>query len=250
MDNLALNGAGYQGGISNWSGNSGLPFGIGNIYEVVIDAEIECMQIGITANANNEGSLVYGAIYYYDGTQWVYLGATDDHTVAAGEPGTVIPLYFDTPVPVSAGQELAVVACHYGGTDVEFMMAQSVPAGMVYGFDGTGDWFYLNAPKAVVCRANFDCGLSVGETDGVNSVSCYPNPASEVVNVSLDLMETSEVEIQLLDMNGRVVSITPTAAMNAGNTVAALPVNGLANGVYTVRIRINDTVIFEKITVQ
>jgi hypothetical protein len=250
MDNLALNGAGYQGGIANWSGNSGLPFGIGNIYEVVVDDEIECMQIGITSNANNEGNLIYGAIYYYDGTQWAYLGATDDHTVAAGEAGTVISLYFDTPVPVTAGQELAVLACHYGGTDVEFMMAQSVPAGMVYGFDGAGDWYYLNAPKAVVCRADFACGLSVGEMDQVASISCYPNPAREVLNVSLDLLETSEVEIHLLDMNGKVIALTPPAVMSEGKTAAVFPVGALANGIYTVRIRINDKVIFEKIAVQ
>lgn len=250
VDNLPLDGTGYQGGISNWSGNTGMPFGIGNVYEVVVPDEIECVQIGITTAAANEGNLIYGAIYAWDGAQWVYLGQTQDYTITNSDLGNVVSLMFDSGIAVSAGQEIVVLACHYGGTDVQFMMAQSVPQGNVIGFDAAQSWYSLLSPKAIVCRANFACGLGVDEQETTFNFSVYPNPANDIINLSFELIQANDVSFQLLDVQGKIVYSSIVSYQHAGMVNAQIPVNEFANGVYTLRLKIGDNYQYRKITIQ
>jgi hypothetical protein len=251
LDNLPSDGTGYSGGIYNWSGNLGLAFGIGNSYEIIADDEIQCIEIGLTDRAANEGNLIYGAVYYYEtGTGWLYLGNTDDHVVTAADLGSVINLSLAFAVPVYVGQEILVMACHYGGTDTEFMMAQGTPEGMVNGFNGIGDFFYLTSPTALVVRANFSCGLSTDNLDNETSISYYPNPASNLVNIELGLLEQSSVKVNVLDINGRIVSLGKSQEMTSGQQKVVVNTESLSTGIYQLEIHVNGVTYIEKLIVE
>lgn len=252
LDNLPTDLSGSSGGISNFSGNGGSAFGIGNVYEIIADDEIECIDLGITTAAANEGNPVYGAIYYWDGAAWTYLAQTPDYTVEAADLGAIKTVSFTTPVSVTAGQELLVVGAHYGGTDVQFMMAQSVPDAMVWGYDVSLSFFWLGSPRAIVARPNFSCApIGIGyEELASSSFNCYPNPATDVVNIELELTEDATIQIQLLDINGKVVMTEADQKLITGTHVLAIDTDKFAKGVYSLEIKINGQVERQKIVLQ
>ena len=79
--------------------------------------------------------------------------------------------------------------------------------------------------------------VSVPTTDGITvaegiSLSVYPNPAVSSVKVSFNALESAS-EVVLFDMTGRRVAAMPVAA---GSTSLQLSVEGLANGIYLLRV--------------
>ena len=69
----------------------------------------------------------------------------------------------------------------------------------------------------------------------------YPNPARDAVKVSLQVSEAGEALVEVINLNGQTV-IAQTASVEAGMQSIDLNVADLANGVYTVKIALNDRV--------
>ena len=79
--------------------------------------------------------------------------------------------------------------------------------------------------------------VSVPQTEGISvvegmSVSVYPNPAVNTVNVSFSALESAS-EVVLFDMTGRRVAACPVAA---GSSDIQLSVESLADGIYMLRM--------------
>jgi hypothetical protein len=81
------------------------------------------------------------------------------------------------------------------------------------------------------------------------ALSVFPNPASDVARIALNLNDNSQVSVSLTNLNGQVVAELPARALEAGNHELALPVAGLPNGVYTARVVMNDAVQTVRLTV-
>jgi len=250
LDNLPADGSGYTGTFVNWSGNVDQAFGAGNLYEILADDEIECMEVGLGDNASSEGNLIFGAVYWWDGGAWALQGQTDDYIVASSDLGAVVSLNFNSGISVSAGQEVLVLVGKYGGPDIPFMFAQGVPEQMVYGYNGIGDWFYLSTPSAMVVRANFSCGLSTKEIHSYSTLDCYPNPASDMFTVDLGITEAAEVTLSLLDINGKQVVNDKPQQLVSGQHQLMVETKHLEAGVYTVRLKLNDSFEYRKIVVE
>lgn len=249
-DNLPPSLQGATGVISNWSGNSGMAFGIGNVIEVIADAEIECAEIGISSDAQNEGLIIFGAVYYWDGAAWVYIDQTLEYTVQNADLGSVVSLQFPNSISVTAGQEVIVAACHLGG-DVEFLMAQSVDDATVWGYDGNYDWFWLSNPRAIVSRADLDCVTSgMDELDDGASVSLFPNPASEIVNIEVNLNENSVVYVDVYDISGKLVHQGTPVQYDTGSNIIHIDVDVWQAGTYTAEIHVNDTQTTQQLIVK
>ncbi len=62
----------------------------------------------------------------------------------------------------------------------------------------------------------------------------YPNPASEVVNVSLDGYIGKDVTIQMIDYTGR--PLKSIEIDNVETTSYTIPINRMSNGIYTIRV--------------
>ncbi len=251
LDNLTVGLTGASGSISNWSGNTGLSFGIGNLYEIFADDEVECVHIGVANDATNIGELIYGIVYVWNGSDWEYRGQTDDYEVQPGEEGTIISLPFDIDVPsVFTGELMLVCAGHYGINDASFAMAQGVPDQMVYGYDGAGAFFWLSSPRAIVCRADFSCGLGMAELEKNFEVSAYPNPFANQLSISFTLTVASEVSFTLTDIQGKEVLVNSSKVYNGGSNELTLNTSGLAAGVYTLQLTINDKQITKKVVLE
>ena len=77
----------------------------------------------------------------------------------------------------------------------------------------------------------------------------YPNPARDAVKVSLQVSEAGDALVEVINLNGQTV-IAQTASVEAGMQSIDLNVADLANGVYTVKIALNDRVETLRFTVQ
>jgi hypothetical protein len=77
----------------------------------------------------------------------------------------------------------------------------------------------------------------------------YPNPARDAVKVSLQVSEAGEALVEVINLNGQTV-IAQTASVEAGIQSIDLHVADLANGIYTVKIALNDRVETLRFTVQ
>lgn len=77
----------------------------------------------------------------------------------------------------------------------------------------------------------------------------YPNPARDAVKVSLQVSEAGDALVEVINLNGQTV-IARSASLEAGMQNIDLQVGDLANGVYTVKIALNDRVETLRFTVQ
>ena len=69
-----------------------------------------------------------------------------------------------------------------------------------------------------------------------NSISLYPNPANDVVNVQSTMYNVQEVEV--IDVYGKVINV-----VNATDNLTHINVSGLANGMYFVRVTTDQGVV-------
>lgn len=226
--------------ISNFGSNVGSAFKIGNIYQVTVDDVVECVQIGIANNAQNEAKEVFAEVYAYDQAvgDFVFRGATASYILNAADLGSIISLEMILPADVYADEEILVVAGHNGGDpsgsdDVSFMYGQSVPSQTVYGYDGIGDLYFLSNPRAIVVRPDFNCGLGLDDAAQTIDATLFPNPANNEFTVRL-ANEISTGTITLIDLSGRIVL---TQDVKSSSSDIKVDVAKIANGIYTMHIQ-------------
>jgi hypothetical protein len=75
----------------------------------------------------------------------------------------------------------------------------------------------------------------------VSEFSIYPNPAVDVVNVSLNLTETSKVNIQVVNNLGQTVILRNLGELT-GTSINQVDISSLASGVYMMNIVVNGNV--------
>lgn len=82
----------------------------------------------------------------------------------------------------------------------------------------------------------------------INLVS-YPNPACEHINVNYTLEKPSDLLIEILDFNGRLVQRDEFKAPTVNGTVI-LNTHDVPNGAYLLNIKTDEGVSTEKIVIQ
>lgn len=229
----------FDGAFYNISGHNGAGVKIGHLFLVSTDQTFKAIQIGIANSTAHEGQLVFGEVYYWDGSAWTYLEGTDDHTINnAVDGGSIIELCLTNPLDVTAGQEILVVAGHYGGatdaTDhVRFATAGVARQGTVLGFDGSGSAFQLISPPAPVVRFSTTCVSGVEETvSGVTVGQNYPNPFNGNTTVNYSLTNSDNVMIEITDLTGKVIAVMNEGVRAAGTHTVEINSANLAAGTY------------------
>ncbi|PSL47377.1 putative secreted protein (Por secretion system target) [Chitinophaga niastensis] len=90
--------------------------------------------------------------------------------------------------------------------------------------------------------------LPIG-ADPVKSYILFPNPAVTNTKVQFDLLTNATVTIEVINPAGQTI-YNQFLEMGTGKTTVILPVNHFAAGIYTVVLRVNTSVYFEKLIVQ
>jgi len=81
-----------------------------------------------------------------------------------------------------------------------------------------------------------------------NTLSIFPNPASNNATVALNLTVSNEVVIEVVNTLGQKVFVQ-SSKMNAGENTVKLPVETLTTGLYYVNIKIANEMITEKLNI-
>lgn len=77
---------------------------------------------------------------------------------------------------------------------------------------------------------------SVADVISEESISIYPNPASTEVKVSFMVSKATDVQIQVIDMMGRVLQTIDGGQLTTGNHTLTINTQNLASGIYNVKI--------------
>ncbi len=70
------------------------------------------------------------------------------------------------------------------------------------------------------------------------NVDIYPNPARDAAKVRVDLPKGGDATMELIDLQGRVVSQIPNEYLGTGVNVIDLDLNGLSQGLYFFNLKV------------
>jgi len=91
---------------------------------------------------------------------------------------------------------------------------------------------------------SFDVVITIAaieELSTVSSAKMYPNPASDIVNIELNLKENSDITLSIVDNSGKIIQVEK-ASLLEGKNVQTLNTSSLSSGYYNVVISTENTV--------
>ena len=114
------------------------------------------------------------------------------------------------------------------------------------GFTGT---VYYDDPTDSIAPCAYaypmTCSVGINEYASQSSVLIYPNPASTVINISIENFSNSETSITMYDVTGRIVK-------NVSTTEKSLSIDrgDLRSGIYFVQVKIGDSIVTKKVVLE
>jgi hypothetical protein len=91
--------------------------------------------------------------------------------------------------------------------------------------------------------------VNVNETALGKSLTVFPNPTTDQLNVEFDLVKSSELTIDLYNITGKLVMSKDFGTLSAGYSLNRVDLSYLNAGVYILNINTNDGRVVRKVTV-
>ena len=241
-----------KGTATNGTYNQGMGFEAGNVFDIYAAANLSGIDAYIATNAV-AGAEVYAKLYSVDPTAtttaaaFVFVDESAPYILTAADLGQKITLALSAgAAPLSAGVSYVVVLGSYGDggatNDLVISTAGVSEASTSYYYDMTDNtWYYTTSTPMV--RMNFDPSVGVNEVEDNLGLRVFPNPANEVINISLN--KEVSATLTLLDVSGKVVR---TQALNGIST--SINTASLNSGVYFVTINDGTSVSTQKVVIK
>lgn len=129
------------------------------------------------------------------------------------------------------------------GTDLRSEIVTTIPAGtykiMVEGFQELNGEFELS-----ISTGNVVTGIE--ENVELTALKIFPNPTSDIVNISFNNNSINDVEVSLINLVGQTIFQTTSQ----GQTQLAIPVSDFNAGIYYVILNNGNESIKEKLIIQ
>lgn len=94
-------------------------------------------------------------------------------------------------------------------------------------------------------------GVGIDEAaEAVQALSVFPNPVSDIATVQYDLMQSSEVSIEVIDLLGRTNYFENAQALNPGSHQHTIDLSSLRSGIYLLRLNVDQQVHMHKFVVE
>ena len=241
-----------KGTATNGTYNQGMGFEAGNVFDIYAAANLSGIDAYIATNAV-AGAEVYAKLYSVDPTAtttaaaFVFVDESAPYILTAADLGQKITLALSAgAAPLSAGVSYVVVLGSYGDggatNDLVISTAGVSEASTSYYYDMTDNtWYYTTSTPMV--RMNFDPSVGVNEVEDNLGLRVFPNPANEVINISLN--KEVSATLTLLDVSGKVVR---TQSLNGIST--SINTASLNSGVYFVTINDGTSVSTQKVVIK
>ncbi len=236
-----------KGTMSSGSYNQGQGFEVGNIFDMYAATSLRAIDVVINPQAV-AGAEMFVKLYSIDATtgDFVYVDESAPYTLTTADLGQKITLVLNAAAQLNADESYLIVAGSNGDggatNDLIVGTAGVSEAQTTYYYDMTDQtWYYTTSTPMV--RMNFDPVASINEVENTFGLSVYPNPANEVINVSL--IKSTNATISVVDVAGKVVK---TSTINGLNT--SINASDLTNGVYYVTITDGTSIATEKVVIK
>jgi hypothetical protein len=125
--------------------------------------------------------------------------------------------------------------------------------GMILSPDGRID----NAGTATIAEAvanGYEVGANAGLYEALSyqldaEVNMYPNPATDKTIISINLKKSSDVSIQVMDMNGKILRAANYSNLNGTSTIE-MNTENLNSGIYAVVVTIDGVISTQRLVVE
>lgn len=227
--------------------NGGYSYRLCNEYDMFADQTVYSIQTMLNANSNI-GAQFQAVIYRLSPTastldQMVQVGFTDFIDVTSTNTGVLLDLPLLSPTLLQADSMYfaSIISAGDNGVsnDVLVTTAGLAPDQTIFLYDGNeSKWYFTN--NAPIIRLNFENTLGVNELDNTIALNVYPNPAKDQVNVSFALNNGSDVQVEVIDITGKVVAAVNNSNLTAGSQNISVNTSDFAAGSYTVIVKHNE----------
>lgn len=154
--------------------------------------------------------------------------------------------YTITGIPNTSAGESIFVFIDIPGLDTAGNYCRTFVSGETYnGLD-----FVVDSANIIAVNPNECLNVGISENNFKTNLNVYPNPAKDILNIDFELKEKANVSIELIDVIGKT-----TAAIESNKLYTAqkhkIPyqLNDIPNGVYFVKISLNESIINQKIII-
>ncbi|MCA6362449.1 MAG: T9SS type A sorting domain-containing protein [Bacteroidetes bacterium] len=114
------------------------------------------------------------------------------------------------------------------------------------------DHYYMNNVQFTAAQFNTTADLSavgIEEFASVGTLNFFPNPANDQINVVLDLINSENVSIEIVNSLGQTV-LVENRDLAAGNSVVRMNTENLTEGVYFLTVTAGNARAVEKVVIQ
>jgi len=177
------------------------------------------------------------------------IAETDMFTLGTQSVTNIYTLAFTQPTQLVAGETYLVLLRFAGGT-IKIAAGGTIETAQSWlSGDHANRWGTFNT--APVVRANFNPEAGIANNSKVvTEVNVFPNPAKTTATVEFNVVNSSNVSIEVVDVTGKVVATKSLNNVATGANSVEFNVSSLASGVYTVAIKSNDSKVTRKLTIQ
>ena len=244
--------------LTNSQTNSGNTMKAGNLFEFFGAMDIASVDVAVANNQDYVGQLIYVEIWKYNtaSDDLEYVMNTADYEIQPDDVGgfIAIPLFDeagnDATISVNAGDVYLVMAGHFGGIDVGFLMAQSVNDRSALFFDAGNQLGFFQDMNALMIRPSTVSFVNTNELTANNfNLVAYPNPAENQTTIAFELENTSDVTITVTDMSGKVMLSEVMINAGAGKNELNISTANFANGMYFLNLSTGNINAQKKIVV-
>ena len=120
--------------------------------------------------------------------------------------------------------------------------------------DGDGVPYIVgsNKPYVFAEKGTYQIVLGIEEQNNlISNLKIYPNPTTELVNVSINLSEDANVNVNIYAINGELISTISNTNLSQGNQIISIDLNKLTAGSYFIKTLVNnEPVSIEKLIIK
>ncbi len=150
------------------------------------------------------------------------------------------------------GQDYTInnYGCHFFVTydDYGDGITYSYPSGNAKLISHSTDVIAGNWGSGMIKAYDFVSTVGVEENSGMSSLSIYPNPAIDVANISLNLVEDANVTISIVNTLGQTVYNKQLGNVNGTQNVQ-INTTDLQEGIYLVNVTVNGNTTTQRISI-
>jgi len=81
------------------------------------------------------------------------------------------------------------------------------------------------------------------------SLSVYPNPANEQVNIAFELESAQKITVDIYSISGQLIQSKDYGTLSAGRTLETVDVSAMSSGFYLININTPDNQVVRKLTI-